>query len=141
MSPCIFCRIAKGEAKSWKVYEDESVYAFLDVNPVNEYHTLVIPKAHYENIFDIPEGELLKVMAVVRTLARLYRERLGIHNVQIINSSGREAQQDVFHLHFHIVPRKAGDGQNVVWRTHPEWRARFDAMLERVGLPATSEKT
>jgi len=138
MSPCIFCRIAKGEAKSWKVYEDESVYAFLDVNPVNEYHTLVIPKAHYENIFDVPEDELLKVMAVVRTLARLYRERLGIHNVQIINSSGREAQQDVFHLHFHIVPRKAGDGQNIVWRTHPEWRAQLDAMVERVGLLATN---
>lgn len=141
MSMCSFCKIVRGEVKSWKVYEDDSVYAFLDINPISEYHTLVIPKAHYENIFDIPEGELLKVMAVVRTLARLYRERLGIHNVQIINSSGREAQQDVFHLHFHIVPRKAGDGQNVVWRTHPEWRARFDAMLERVGLPATSEKT
>ncbi len=138
---CIFCKIAKGEAKSWKVYEDESVYAFLDINPVSEYHTLVIPKNHYENIFDVPEHELLKVMAVVRKLARLYRERLGINNVQIINSSGREAQQDVFHLHFHIVPRKAGDGQNVVWRTHPEWRARFDAMLERVGLPAPNGAT
>lgn len=130
MSTCIFCKIVKEEAKSWKVYEDENVFAFLDINPVNEYHTLVIPKNHYENIFDVPEDELLKVMVVVRTLALLYRERLGIHNVQIINSSGREAQQDVFHLHFHIVPRKAGDGQNVVWRTHPEWRARFDGMLE-----------
>jgi histidine triad (HIT) family protein len=135
---CIFCKIVKGAAKSWKVYEDDSVYAFLDINPVNEYHTLVIPKAHYENIFDVPEDDLLKVMAVVRKLARLYQERLGINNVKIINSSGREAQQDVFHLHFHIVPRHAGDGQNVVWRTHPEWREKFDGMLERVGLPTTN---
>lgn len=127
---CIFCKIVRGEAESWKVYEDESVYAFLDINPASEYHTLVIPKAHYENIFDIPEGELLKVMAVVKKLAVLYRDRLDIHNVQIINSSGAEAQQDVFHLHFHIVPRRKGDGQNVVWTTHPEWRAKFDAMLE-----------
>lgn len=132
ISTCIFCKIVRGEAKSWKVYEDESVYAFLDINPVSEYHTLVIPKSHYENIFDVPEHELLKVMAVVRKLATLYRERLGINNVQIINSSGREAQQDVFHLHFHIVPRHAGDGQNVVWRTHPEWREKFDVMLERI---------
>ncbi|MGC9397037.1 MAG: HIT family protein [Anaerolineae bacterium] len=139
MSTCVFCKIAKGEAKSWKVYEDESVYAFLDVNPLNEYHTLVIPKNHYENIFDVPEDELLKVIAVVKKLVDLYRDRLGIDNVQIINSSGAEAQQDVFHLHFHIVPRKAGDGQNVVRRTHPEWRARFDAMLERIKLPITNE--
>ncbi len=135
MSACIFCKIVKGEAKSWKVYEDDNVYAFLDINPVSEYHTLVIPKAHYENIFDVPEDELLKVMAVVRTLAILYRERLGIHNVQIFSNAGREAQQDVFHLHFHIVPRQAGDGQNIVWRTHPEWRARFDTLVERAGLP------
>ncbi|HOU12615.1 MAG TPA: HIT family protein [Anaerolineae bacterium] len=132
MSTCIFCKIARGEARSWKVYEDESVYAFLDINPVSEYHTLVIPKAHYENIFDVPEHELLRVMAVVKKLVVLYRERLGINHVQIINSSGREAQQDVFHMHFHIVPRKAGDGQNVVWRTHPEWREKFDAMVERL---------
>ncbi len=135
---CIFCKIAKGEAKSWKVYEDESVYAFLDINPVSAYHTLVIPKAHYENIFDVPEDELLKVMTVVRKLTRLYRERLGINNVQIFSNSGREAQQDVFHLHFHIVPRKAGDGQNIAWRTHPEWRERFDGMVERMGLPVTN---
>ena len=129
---CIFCKIARGEAKSWKIYEDESVYAFLDVNPVNEYHTLVIPKTHYENIFDVSENELLKVMAVVKKLVNLYREQLGINNVQIINSSGAEAQQDVFHLHFHIVPRKMGDGQDVIWTTHPEWREKFDALLERI---------
>lgn len=140
MSPCIFCKIAKGEVKSWKVYEDESIYAFLDINPVSEYHTLVIPKAHYENIFDVPEHELVKVVAVVKKLVDLYRERLGINNVQIINSSGAEAQQDVFHLHFHIVPRSKGDGQDVVWTTHPEWREKFDALLERIKLPVTFTK-
>ena len=139
MSTCIFCKIGKGEAKSWKVYEDESVYAFLDINPVNEYHTLVIPKTHYENIFDIPESELLKVMAVVKKLVDLYRDQLGINNVQIISCSGAEAQQDVFHLHFHIVPRNKGDGQDVVWTTHPEWREKFDALLERIRLPITNE--
>ena len=139
VSACIFCKIARGEVKSWKVYEDENVYAFLDINPASEYHTLVIPKRHYENIFDVPEQELIQVMAVVKKLVDLYREQLGIHNVQIRNSSGAEAQQDVFHLHFHIVPRKRGDGQDVVWTTHPEWREKFDAMLERIKLPVTAE--
>lgn len=132
MEECIFCNIARGEAKSWKVYEDEGVYAFLDINPANEFHTLVIPKNHYTSIFDTPEHELLKIIAAVKRITDLYRERLGIKNVQIINSSGREAQQDVFHIHFHIVPRRSGDGQNIVWKTHPDLRANFDEMLERL---------
>lgn len=132
MTGCIFCQIVAGKAKSWKVHETESVYTFLDINPVNEYHTLVIPKKHFENIFDIPENELKEVITVVKKLANLYKERLGIQHVQIINSSGAEAQQDVFHFHIHIVPRKRGDHQDIRWSTHPEWRDRFDQMLEKL---------
>ena len=66
MKDCIFCKISKGEERSRKVYEDDFVYAFFDYNPVNAYHTLVVPKKHYENIFDISEDELLKVMSVVK---------------------------------------------------------------------------
>jgi histidine triad (HIT) family protein len=130
MSNCIFCKIVEGKAKSWKVYENESVYAFLDIHPVNEYHTLVIPKNHYESIFDIPENELKEVMAVVKKLVTLFNSKLGIRNVQIINCSGPEAQQDVFHVHFHIVPRKKGDNQDVKWITHPEWVEKYDQLLE-----------
>jgi histidine triad (HIT) family protein len=132
MVDCIFFKIIEGKAKSWKVYEDESVYAFLDIHPVNEYHTLVIPKQHYENIFDIPEDELINVMTVVKKLVLLYSSKLGIHAVQIINSSGSEAQQDVFHVHFHIVPRKKGDNQDVKWTTHPEWVMKYDQLLEKI---------
>lgn len=132
MGECIFCQIVRGQAPSWKVYEDETVLAFLDIHPVNEYHTLVIPKAHFENMFDVPEKELLEVMAVVRKLVLLYQSKLGIHNIQIISCAGAEAQQDVFHLHFHIVPRKNGDHQNVRWKTHAEWREHFDQLLEKI---------
>jgi histidine triad (HIT) family protein len=132
MNECIFCQIVRGKEKSWKVYEDEHVYAFLDIHPVNEYHTLVIPKNHYENIFDIPEQELQEVIAVVKKLVTLFDSKLGIHAVQIINSSGAEAQQDVFHVHFHIVPRKKGDNQDVRWKTHPEWVAKFDQLVGKL---------
>lgn len=132
MSDCIFCKIVEGKARSWKVYENESVYAFLDNHPVNEYHTLVIPKKHYENIFDIPENKLKEVMAVVKILVTLFNSKLGINNVQIINSSGFEAQQDVFHTHFHIVPRKKGDNQDINWVTHPEWVEKYDQLLEKL---------
>lgn len=129
MHDCIFCKIVKDEAKSWKVFENEHVYAFLDIHPMNKYHTLVIPKKHYTNMFDIPEQELKEVIAVVHKLVKLYEEKLGIKNVQIINSSGAEAQQDVFHLHFHIAPRHTGDGQDIQRTTHPEWTEEYDAMI------------
>lgn len=132
MNDCIFCKIVKGEAESWKVYEDEHVYSFLDINPVNEYHTLVIPKKHYENIFDISEKDLINVMLALKRVVTLYNEKLGIKNVQIINSSGSDAQQDVFHIHFHIVPRFRGDNQNIKWITHKEWRDKFDDLLDKL---------
>ncbi|HET60613.1 MAG TPA: HIT family protein [Chloroflexi bacterium] len=136
MQDCIFCQIARGEAPSWKVYEDEHTYAFLDIHPVNRYHTLVIPKTHYENVFDTPKPVLAEMMQAVKKIVDLYYERLGINNVQIFNSSGKAAQQDVFHVHFHIVPRHLGDEQNVRWRTHPEWVAEYDEMLRNLSQPS-----
>lgn len=130
MEDCIFCKVVKGEAKSWKVYENDFVYAFLDINPASRYHTLVIPKSHYTNMFDIPERDLKEVVAVVKKLTTLYQDKLGLKNIQYITNAGAEAQQDVFHFHMHIVPRQTGDGQDVHWKTHQEWRTDFDQMLE-----------
>lgn len=132
MEDCIFCKINTGKEKSWKVFGNEHVYAFLDIHPTSKYHTLIIPKNHYENIFDVPEKELQEVMSVVKKLCDLYKEKLNITNIQIINSSGEEAQQDVFHLHFHIVPRNLGDGQDIKWNTHPEWTADYDNMVKQL---------
>ena len=132
MTDCIFCKIVAGEAPSWKVFENDKVYAFLDINPVNAYHTLVIPKTHYQDVFDCPEDELKEVMAVIKHLTSLYKEKLGIQHVQIVNSSGHEAQQDVFHIHFHIVPRHYGDGQSIRWNPRVELREQFDGMVERL---------
>ncbi len=129
---CIFCQVLAGTAKSWKVYETDLAYAFLDIHPVNEYHTLVISKRHYTNIFDVPDYELTHVISALKHVVNLYHEKLGIENVQIVNSSGPEAQQDVFHLHFHIVPRHKGDGQDVKWSPHPEIQERFDELLARL---------
>lgn len=89
-------------------------------------------KKHYENIFDIPENELKEVIAVVKILVMLFNSKLGINNVQIINSSGFEAQQDVLHTHFYIVPRTKGDNQDIKWITHPEWVEKFDQLLEKL---------
>ena len=132
MENCIFCKIAEGEIPSWKVYDDEHTHAFLDINPINEYHTLVIPKKHYENMFDIPEDELLHIMRTVKKVVNLYHEKLGLNNVQIINNAGSEAQQDVFHIHFHIVPRFAGDGQDIKQTRHKDWHDKFRDLLQKL---------
>ncbi|TSE10174.1 HIT family protein [Aquimarina algiphila] len=132
MSDCIFCKIVKGEAKSRKVYETEDTYAFFDIYPTTRYHTLVIPKKHYTTIFDIPEQELRSVITSVKKVAKLFEEKLGIHNIQIISNSGAVAQQEVFHLHFHIVPRKRGDGQNIKWNKDSELVKDFEDMLDKI---------
>ena len=123
MEKCIFCEIASGNIKSYKVYENETVFAFLDIHPAGKYHTLVIPKNHYKNIFEIPEEDLLEIISVVRKLSVLYHQKLGIENLQIISSNGVEAQ---------LVPRAQNDGQNIKWITHPEFAVEYDELVEKL---------
>lgn len=132
MDDCVFCQVAADMVPSWKVYETAHSCAFLNIHPVNPYHTLVIPKRHYRDIFDVPPHELQCLVELLKYVVDLYARKLGLAHAQIVNSSDVEAQQDVFHVHFLIVPRHAGDGQDVVWETHPEMRQDFDAMLSRL---------
>jgi histidine triad (HIT) family protein len=114
------------------VYEDDDTLAFFDVNPVNEYHTLVIPKKHYKDIFEIPEDALVAVAKSIKNISSTLRDRAGIENIQIVNNSGKDAQQDIFHIHFHIVPRDHDDGQNIRWTTRPELREKYAELLSRL---------
>lgn len=133
MEDCIFCKIANGEISSQKVYEDEHTFAFFDINPKNDYHTLVIPKKHYADIFDVPEDEALAIMKTVKRITSLFREKLGLTDVQIMNNSGKNAQQIVFHLHFHILPRFPDDGRDSVWPpTKEELCGRFDELMQKL---------
>lgn len=132
MNGCIFCKIANGEAKTSKVYEDECCIAFFDINPANEYHTLVVPKQHYYNIFDIPEYEYLNLMKSVKKVVSILDTKANIQNLQIINSSGSEAQQDVMHIHFHVLPRHTGDGNDINWNTKLEIREKFKDLLQNI---------
>ncbi|MFZ3070730.1 MAG: HIT family protein [Anaerolineaceae bacterium] len=132
MDDCLFCKIVNNEIKCWKVFENQHVLAFLDLDPVNEYHTLVIPKKHYQDIFDVPEEILQEVILAVKQICMLYQEKLGISNIQLFNNSGQEAQQSIFHLHFHIIPRSYADGHNVYLEKHPELVSKFDKLLEQL---------
>lgn len=132
MDDCIFCKIVRGEIPSAKVYEDEHTLAFLDIFPAAEFHTLVIPKAHHVNVLDIPAEVFSHVTATVKKVVDFYKDKLGLENLQLIHNAGGDAQQDVFHLHVHIVPRAAGDGQDLKQKKYPEMREKFDALLEKL---------
>lgn len=108
---CIFCKIINKEIPSYKIYEDEYTYAFLDIAKDIDGHTLVIPKKHVTNVLDCDYETLGHVMSTVKKISNHY-VGLGYDGVNIMNASGEAAEQSVFHLHFHIIPRKNNDGEH-----------------------------
>ncbi len=106
---CIFCKIIKGEIPSVKVWEDEKHLAILDINPNTEGHTLVIPKEHYETIFDMPKELLKETIEVAQKTARLLQKKLNADGINLLNSNNKVAQQDIFHYHIHVIPRYSNE--------------------------------
>jgi len=105
---CVFCKITRKQASASVVYEDESVLAFLDIRPLNEGHTLVIPKEHYATVFDAPEELVANIHKIVKRVAIAVREVTRADGVSIIQQNGKAADQEVFHLHVHVIPRFEG---------------------------------
>lgn len=106
---CIFCAIAAGEIPSFKVYEDDLVLAYLDINPFSKGHTLVIPKEHSAGLLDTDDAMLAGVIARVKKVAAHVTAKLGCDGFNIVQNNGAAAGQTVNHIHFHIVPRWNGD--------------------------------
>lgn len=107
---CIFCKLIHKELPSYCIYEDDDTYAFLDVAKDVDGHTLVVPKKHVCNILDCDSETLAHVMDTVRLISKHYVEDLGYDGVNILNANNAAAEQSVFHLHIHIIPRKKDDG-------------------------------
>lgn len=107
---CLFCRIVAGEIPSRTVYEDETALAFLDINPVARGHTLVVPKAHREQIQDLDADEAAGLFAAVSTVAPAVESALDAGASTIGVNNGPESGQEIPHVHVHVVPRRAGDG-------------------------------
>ena len=106
---CVFCAIAAGEIPSFKVYEDDLVLAYLDINPFSKGHTLVIPKEHSKGLLDTDDETLAAVISRVKKVAAHVAASLGCDGFNILQNNGEAAGQTVRHLHFHIVPRWTGD--------------------------------
>jgi histidine triad (HIT) family protein len=110
MEDCIFCKIVKGEIPCSKIYEDENIFAFLDIAPVHKGHALVIPKKHFETILDIPENELKELILAVKKIATAVEKGTEADGFVVTMSNRKAAGQVVPHAHFHIIPRYKDDG-------------------------------
>lgn len=118
---CIFCKIVAGDIPSSKVYEDDQVYAFLDISQVTKGHTLVIPKAHVKDIYETDEEIASELFARVPKIANAIDKSFSPKGINILSNTGEAAGQSVFHLHLHLIPRYDDtDGFKPGWITHDE---------------------
>ncbi|MFT9847452.1 HIT family protein [Aneurinibacillus sp. REN35] len=116
---CIFCKIIKGEIPSAKVYENEHVVAFLDISQVTKGHTLVIPKIHQQDIFELTPEVAANVYTCVPKIANAIKKQFNAEGVNLLNNNGKVAGQTVFHYHVHILPRYGSeDGFHPIFQEH-----------------------
>ncbi|HCX1435330.1 TPA: HIT family protein [Staphylococcus aureus] len=122
MSETIFGKILTGEIPSFKVYEDDYVYAFLDISQVTNGHTLLIPKKASANIFETDEETMKHIGAALPKVANAIKRAFNPDGLNIIQNNGEFADQSVFHIHFHLIPRYENDidGFGYKWETHED---------------------
>lgn len=129
---CIFCAIAAGEIPSFKVYEDDLVVAYLDINPFTKGHTLVIPKAHSQDLLETPDETLAAIIARVKKVAAHLKAALPCDGFNILQNNGEAAGQTVHHVHFHIVPRYGQEP--IVFENHAGNMDELKALAARIRL-------
>ena len=132
IASCVFCRIVDGTIPTAKVAEDQATLAFLTVEPATEGHTLVIPKAHSRNLFDIPDSDLTAVVRMAKNIAQLQRERLGCEGVTLFQANEPAGFQTVFHFHVHVVPRWKGDSVRESWHARAADLSRLEQVARKL---------
>lgn len=118
-SECIFCKIVAGAIPCIRLYEDDETLAFMDINPAQRGHCLVIPKHHAANLFAMPDDALAAVSRSLRRVATAVNAVVKPDGINIVQANGRGANQSVFHFHFHIMPRTKGVEMSLDWGHEP----------------------
>lgn len=117
MADTVFSKIIRGEIPCFRVYEDDHVLAFLDVNPLSEGHTLVIPKEEAAELDQLSDQSAAAVGRVLPRIVRAVKAATGCEGVNVLQNNGRAAHQEVMHVHFHVIPRaSSGEGLGVGWK-------------------------
>ena len=132
MNDCIFCKIVEGKLPSSKVYEDDVCMAFLDINPLTPGHTLLIPKRHCASITEACDEDLSALVRRIPGVATAAVKAAGAEGFSVVQLNGSAAGQVVFHLHFHIIPRRKGDGVSFNWHHQKYGPGEIDLLAEKI---------
>ena len=130
---CIFCKIAAGEIPSRKIYEDKDLIAIMDLSPTSKGHSLIIPKEHYTNIYDIDEEIAGKVMKTAKKLATKMTVALNCDGFNLLQNNGETAGQTMFHFHMHLIPRYKDADNNMLKFTSDSFSdEEMDAIRDQI---------
>ncbi len=129
---CVFCKIRDGQIPSVKVYEDARTLAFMDINPLNAGHCLVVTKNHAATLFDAQDEDLAAAIVTARRVARALRQALAPDGLNMLQANGAAAFQSVPHFHLHLVPRWTNDGKGFDWKLVPGDRAEIAKVAEKL---------
>jgi histidine triad (HIT) family protein len=132
MTDCVFCKIRDGQIPSLKIYEDERTLTFMDINPLNTGHCLVITKAHAATVFDSDVSDLQAAIAAAQRVALAIRDGLKPDGLNMLQANGAAAFQSVPHFHLHLIPRFKNDGKGFDWKLVPGDREAIKHMGERL---------
>lgn len=116
---CIFCKIVRGEAPSFRLCEDAATFAIMDINPFNHGHALVLSKGHYANIHEASDDAVAAVARMAKKVAAAVAETVPNDGINIVQANGRGAAQSVLHYHVHVLPRRLGDNAKLNWSLTP----------------------
>jgi len=129
---CIFCKIINGDIPSYKLFENEYVIAFLDISQTTIGHSLVIPKKHFNNIYELDELYASEVFKAVTKLSKSIKKALGVDDINIINNNGPLAGQTVHHFHIHIIPRYENDGLIIKYPNNKLTEEEFEELMKKI---------
>ena len=129
---CIFCKMVAGQIPVTKIYEDKVVLAFLDIGPLSDGHTLVIPKQHFEKLHDCPAELLSRFGSRLGKIAEAVAGAMNSEGYNVLCNNGRAAGQLVEHLHFHIIPRNTGDGVFDRWPAYKYQQGKIEEIAAKI---------
>jgi len=129
---CIFCKLANGDIPTNSLYEDDVVKVIFDAGPAADGHVLILPKNHFDNIYELDDATAAHVFQVAVKISNAYRKALEFDGLNIVQNNGEAAGQTVFHFHMHIIPRIKGDAVKVGWIPGEANQAIIDDIIEKV---------
>lgn len=129
---CIFCKIIAGEIPSFKLYEDNATFAFMDINPANDGHVLVVPKDHAKDVHAVSDDSISRTVITAKKIAAAIEKTVSPGGINLVQSNGPAAGQSVFHFHMHVLPRREGDDLKLNWGLKPGDMDAIGKLAEKI---------